>query len=420
MARTLSLLLPGFQRFDCEGCTYCCRSPIVMVTHAERDRILQAGWAERLPGQRLFHRRRWLGRRPFMIAHRPDGACVFLGEDNRCRLHAETGLETKPLPCRLFPFVPVPACDGIRLDVRCDCPSAAANKGRSLSVHAQDIANMLAEMHARPLLAPPAWRGGLNLSTREFATVTEAFVRLLRRSSLDLRARLRAGCLLIETLSEVRPSKVRGERFVELMAMLSEGAATQAVEPPAIPPLRQRSEKMFGQWLFLHAVTDDPRVMQAGRLARTRRSWRRYGQSRAFARGQGPVPEVCPGWPRVTFEQVKAVQPAPDEALEPICRFIHLKLDAHAFAGPAYYGYNVIAGLTALWLFPALAGFFARLRTTEAGRDTINADDVLQGVRTAAATFGTSPDFARLSERMRVRALAEPGVPSAFLARYGA
>lgn len=271
-----------------------------------------------------------------------------------------------------------------------------------------------------PMIAAPSWRGSLKLSSREFVAVTEAFLRLVRKNPLGLRDRLRAGCRLLETLYEVQPGRVRGERFEELMSLLSEGAVAQAGEAAVPgPSLRRRMDKLFGQWLFLHAVADDPRLVRAWLPVKILRSWRRYGQSRAFVRGCGPVPEVCPGWPRVAFEQVAAVQPAPEDALEPVCRFIQIKLDAHAFAGPAYYCHDVIHGLTALWLFPAIAGWFARLRAAGAGRAALIADDVVDGVRTAAATFGVSPVFARPSERFRLRALAVPDVPSALFARYG-
>jgi lysine-N-methylase len=421
MSRSLSVNLPAFQHYDCQNCTYCCRKLLVLITRAERDRILEAGWADRLPGQRLFYRYKRFARRPFMLAHRPDGACVFLGDNKLCRLHAETGIKTKPLPCRLYPFVPTPAIDGVRMDLRCDCLSVAYNKGRSLSVHARDIAQMVAELRMGPQLAAPAWRGWLRLSGREFAAVVEAFVRLVRPGSLDHRSRLRAGCLLLETLYELRPRKVRGERFAELMTLLADGAAMEAAQQTKPDrPLPRRVERLFGQWLFLHALAEDPQLARAGPITKLARSWRRYGQSRVFARGRGLVPRVQDQWPMATFEQLLAVRPAPDEALEPVCRFIQLKLDAHAFAGPAYYDHNVIRGLTALWLFPSIAGWLARLRAAGAGRDAMNAEDVTEGVRAAAATFGLSPVFDRLSERLRLGTLAQAGVPTGLLRRYGA
>ena len=38
-------------------------------------------------------------RKTLMLKSRPDGACVYLTDDNRCRIH-----EVKPDKCRTFPF----------------------------------------------------------------------------------------------------------------------------------------------------------------------------------------------------------------------------------------------------------------------------------------------------------------------------
>ncbi|HSW46378.1 MAG TPA: YkgJ family cysteine cluster protein [Phycisphaerae bacterium] len=420
MSGSLTLHLPGFQRFDCHRCTHCCRDMLVPVTQSEMRRILDSGWSERLPGVTLFHRRGCLADRTHMLAHQPDGACVFLSKDNLCRLHAETGVDIKPLPCRLFPFMPASAIDGLRMDLRCDCPSVAVNKGRSLHVHAQELARLVGQMRLGPRLSAPAWSGRLRLNGREFAAVVEAFVRLLRGKALSPRDRLRAGCLLLDTLYEVRPHKVRGERFVELMALLSEGAETDAASRDSRPPtVPDRLDRLFRQWLFLHMLADDPHLLRAGRLARTRQSWRRYGQSRAFLRGCGTIPRLRDGWPDITFESVMQVRPAPDDALEPVLRFIRVKLDAHAFAGPGYYRHDMIRGLTALLMSPALVGWAARLRAAGAGRGALATDDVIEGLRTTAMTFGLSPLMSRLSERLRLRSLAVPGGPSGLLGRYG-
>ena len=50
---------------------------------------------------------------------------------------------------------------------------------------------------------------------------------------------------------------------------------------------------------------------------------------------------------------------------------------------------------------------------------TLNLDDVLTGVRRAHHTFGVSPVFVNISERLRMRSLARPGVPAEILAVYG-
>ncbi|MBI4582364.1 MAG: YkgJ family cysteine cluster protein, partial [Planctomycetes bacterium] len=363
-------------------------------------------------------------RRLWRLARRADGACVFLGEDNLCRLHAETGAQTKPLACRAYPFVAVPGVGGPRVDLRFDCPSVAGNRGRTLSVHASEVGRLAAESGITGgAVTIPAWGRGRHLTGEEFLAVAAAFDRILQTTAQPLRRRLRIGCQLLDVLYGARIDRVRDERFVELMEMLTTAALQQAEETadepaPPLPPSR-KSIRLFRQWLFLHTIADDPESLSAGRLARLRNSWRRYGYARQFSRADGRVPPVRPDWPATTFAVVSAIGPASEDALEPLCRAMRVKLDAHSFAGPGYFGCDVLAGLTALWLLPAVVGWLARLAAVGGGRGALTAADVVAGVRQAHHTFGVSPVFGRIRERLRLRGLARPGIPAAILAAYG-
>ncbi|NWG32600.1 MAG: YkgJ family cysteine cluster protein [Rhodocyclaceae bacterium] len=425
------IALPVFQRFDCHSCGYCCRHLVVTIDQGQRQAILQAGWERRIPDHPLFERYRLGGRRGWQLAHRPDGRCVFLGDDERCRLHAESGPQLKgppnrmsparglkPLACRLYPFVPTPAPGGVAADLRFDCPSVAANRGRSCVAHRHEVAELSRQIGAVPLSRPPPWPGAGPLEEAELRALVAAFDGLLQRSALARRARLRACCGLLESLCQARVRRVRGPRWAELLSLLADEAAGAATRP-VMTPVPTRAGRLFRQWLFLHAVADEPADLRAGPLGRLQRSWRRYRQARRFVACRGLVPQVAGDWPVTSFEAVDAVQPAQDDDLEPLCRAMRVKLQAYAFAGPAYYRYDLAAGLTALVLMPAVAGWLARLEAVGGGRDRINSQDLLAGLRRTHHTFGVSPAFARLSERWRMRALARPGVPFALLGAYG-
>lgn len=85
--------------FACRRCGACCRIPdgIVRVSDAEIARIARflgkneeefiASLAVLAPD-----------RKGLVLASRPDGACIFLDEENRCRIHP-----VKPDKCRTFP-----------------------------------------------------------------------------------------------------------------------------------------------------------------------------------------------------------------------------------------------------------------------------------------------------------------------------
>src|SRR6185503_5544350 len=62
----------------------------------------------------------------------PDGSCVFLTAEGRCRIHAEFGADAKPLACRMFPLQLVPREKSAVLTMRRACPTAAADKGPEL------------------------------------------------------------------------------------------------------------------------------------------------------------------------------------------------------------------------------------------------------------------------------------------------
>ena len=368
----------------------------------------------------MFIEYRFGGRTLYRLNRRPDGACVFLGSDNLCRLHAETGAATKPLACRAYPFTVTPGAQDIRLDLRMDCPSVAANRGRTLSAHAADIARQILKTAVAKGFQPaPQWgSAGRKQSIQQFLAVAKAFESVFQTPA-PLRLRLRAACELLDLLYAIQANNVRDQRFVELMDLLANAAIEEARDPQKEPTLKPRAARLFRQWMFLHVVVDDPDSLVRGRLARLRTSWQRYGCARRFARGSGPVPQMHADWPTTTFEAVQAVQAGPDEVWEPLERSIRLKLDAHAFAGPGYLAYDLLRGLTALCMMPAVVAWLARLAALTQGRSCVALEDTIVGLRETHYTFGVSPVFVSISEQMRLRALAHPGLVAGIVATYG-
>ncbi len=51
----------------------------------------------------------------------PDGRCIFLSDERRCRLHARWGPHAKPLPCRMFPFRMARTEEGTRVAISPRC-----------------------------------------------------------------------------------------------------------------------------------------------------------------------------------------------------------------------------------------------------------------------------------------------------------
>ena len=90
----------NLKSFECLGCGACCRIPngIVRVSETEISRIAEfLGMTER----DFISKETDVApdRRGLILRSRPDDSCVWLTEDNRCRIHP-----VKPDKCRTFPY----------------------------------------------------------------------------------------------------------------------------------------------------------------------------------------------------------------------------------------------------------------------------------------------------------------------------
>src|SRR5262249_47177887 len=115
------------ENFSCHSCTNCCRDWHVELLAGEAERISTLAWdtGEELHSAKVLMQHSG----KTFLAHRADGACIFLNEANgRCRIHETFGAETKPLGCRLFPFQITPTFGGeASVSARFDCPTVRKN-----------------------------------------------------------------------------------------------------------------------------------------------------------------------------------------------------------------------------------------------------------------------------------------------------
>jgi Fe-S-cluster containining protein len=89
-------------RFSCTQCGQCCATAgeyYVYLTDKESERI-----RAHLQLSRNWFRRRYLQRLEAgvqVLASGPDERCIFLDDDDRCRVYA-----VRPVQCRTYPFWP--------------------------------------------------------------------------------------------------------------------------------------------------------------------------------------------------------------------------------------------------------------------------------------------------------------------------
>lgn len=85
--------------FVCRQCGNCCRVPGHVRLLADEPDALAAALG--LSVETFLETRTLLApdRRALILTNHPDGSCVLLDQQGRCRVHA-----VKPLQCRTFPF----------------------------------------------------------------------------------------------------------------------------------------------------------------------------------------------------------------------------------------------------------------------------------------------------------------------------
>lgn len=352
--------LPLIQNWDCHGCGECCREYQVTVTDEERARIAGQGWADdpSYAGVPLFVRGGSWRRPVYRLNARADNTCIFLDENGRCRIHAKFGSAAKPLACRIYPFVLVPAGDHWRVGIRFACPSAADNRGRRIDNSLDDLREYALALETRENLAErapdaPPLRTGQRVAWSDLVRFNDALLKILRRPDSPLEFRLRL-CLALDSLCrQAKFHAISGPRLTEFLNVVVESLAAEVESDPE----RVEQPGWIGRILFRQAVAlysrrdTGPRrgISARGRVALLRAAWR-------FARGTGPVPRVHGLLPETTFEKLELpAGPLPTVSEQQLTRYYCVKIESMHFFGPTNFRLPYWDGLESLLLtFPAI------------------------------------------------------------------
>ncbi|MCH7592212.1 MAG: YkgJ family cysteine cluster protein [Planctomycetes bacterium] len=396
----LPVLMPNVagQRWSCHSCGMCCRTLVGHLLDHEGERLEQQGWADKLGVAPVVR----VGR-GYALNKRPDGACVFLDADNRCRIHTELGEEAKPLACRIFPFSVRPTRDGWQASLRFDCPSVIESKGAPIGQHRPLLQELTAMMGgAQPTGGPVDLTRGVRAEQEELDTVTTRFVRWFKQKKLTMAQRLIGAARVTTTLEAATLKHVRGERFVELLDLLFEALPAESLTSPATATPRARG--LLRQLAFAHAEHVTLAELTSG-FSRLRRRWQQFRAAGRFRKGHGIVPALPGISGEARFETVEAVAANPDDRArveDLLWRYLIARLEGRSVFGAGYYGWSVVNGLAALCLSVAAAGWIVRYIAAAEGRTMFGFDDVglALGIVDRAAT--RLPALGAVSERARI------------------
>jgi lysine-N-methylase len=406
------------QNWDCQSCTDCCHEYRVGVTDAERESIEQQGWRDdpAMKGVELFAREgSWRGKR-WRLNQRSDGACVFLDEKGGCRIHARFGSAAKPLACRVYPFVLVPAGDQWRVGFRFACPSVTKNIGRPSGDHSPEVreyARLLEDQEGIPgrdFPVPPL-QPGQSVGWPDLLLFGQGVQGILKHSDEPVQRRLRKCLAFANICRQAKFDKLTGKRLAEFINLVGAGLDGEVADKPeTLPPPSWIGRILFRQVLALYARKDTGRnrgVSKHGRLALLRAAWR-------FALGRGMVPRVHGLMRPATFAELDQPRgPLPDQSEQLLERYYRVKVESLQYFGPSNFGLPFWDGLESLVLtYPAIV-WLARALDGPSPEDNLAA-----AVRIVDDNFGFNPLLGLKRQRFGLRTLGRRGELAKLVAWY--
>jgi Fe-S-cluster containining protein len=393
------------QRYSCHGCGNCCRDFTVQLREDDLRKLREQNWEEKSGGPVTIE-----FRGVTYLRQRDDGACVFLMDDGRCRIHNEFGFEAKPIACQLFPFHITPTSRGIVGGLSFACQSVLENKGADLKSHASEVGRMagaLGELQKGRAAGPPMLTDRLRASQKEEESLVQHIDDWLGGGSdadIDLSRRIDGLAWIAQSLARANLDNVRETRFDDLLDVLF-AALPDELEHHPIEPATARQKKMLRQAVF--ARTEDPKLGIIARQGRLRTTLGQLSRNRRFKSARGMSPHIGQGWNIVELREVETIAPASDanevEAIDDLMtRWLRATVLGSRAWGMGYYGWSMINGLQTIMLNIACVGWLARLHAAGEGRRTLAVQDVRAAIGRIDRTAGRAKWLGSSAERLRL------------------
>lgn len=435
------------QRWSCHSCGNCCRSLTGHLTQAERRRLDAQNWRTELGVEPYLS----LGR-GFVLNKTTDDVCVFLDPNNRCRIHAKYGEAAKPIACRIFPFSARPVREGWQISLRFDCPTVADSKGEPIATYKPWLAELVSEIDESSSKSDAvALTGGIIATPREVESLMSHLLGWLNLSNpgetrhhpplpsgpngvqgnselgatphhpplargdkggsdchtslrLAITDRLIGAAHFTTLLAGARLEKVRDERFVELLDILSSSWPEECVVERDEPSAPQSA--MLRLLVFAHVEHVTLAEMKSGTWGRTRKKINQLHRARKMRRGRGFAPTLLgfqlPEQP--SFDALESVAPAPatDVRVEHLLhRYLSARFTGRTVFGDGYYGWPVFLGLSALWSAVAATGWLARYHAAGHGRNQLEFSDIAAALAVVDRAATRLPSLGTAAERLR-------------------
>ena len=395
---------PSFQNWSCQGCGECCRGyHLVRISPEEKQRIEAQGWKTTdgvEPDAMIVPE----GSR-FRLGHQASGACVFLDDTGRCRIHARFSEAAKPLACRLYPFAIHPAGDKLVVSLRFSCPSAAANHGKAVPAQLAELRELATEFVPADFqgIPPPPVLKTERLGWPDFLRFVARLDATLADASVPMTLKLLRALHWLGAVEKAEFDQIAGPAADEILTALAQSAKEKLPEVPRTMAVPSRLGRFFFRTLVMqYARRDTLQDREAGLR------WQMLAAVLRFARATGRVPKLQSGFPEADFATIeKPFGPLPPEAEALLTRFFRVKVQGLHFCGRAYYDVPLVEGFRSLALTYPVILWLAHWFAAGEGSAALSAAHVARAITVADHHHGYLPLLGSRGFRWRVRLLAQ-------------
>jgi lysine-N-methylase len=413
--------LPILERWDCNQCGICCRQTVIPLDEADRAKIEAQRWSDQPEYQNVRTiESHGLFQKSYTLAKQPDGSCIFLTREGRCRVHELHGADAKPRVCRMFPLQPVPVGAETLVTLRRSCPTAAADKGRPVTEHLAELKLLLtpgdavAEATMAPTAAPMAAKTsappkilrGLSRDWPDTRRVAAIFERLLADQRFPLVRRWVHTLQFCRLLGECRLRKLRAmdsPAFIELLRVLERAAIGEsgqffAERTPPTATAMVLFRQTAGDFARLHPRT----AIRPGAVLRMRLAAAAW----MLARGNGELPPLVEGFPPATFADLERPLGALDPAMiDPLDQYFATLAASWRYALLGYRDWPLVEGIRAAALSYAVALWMLRWAS---GLEQVRGKELIPIIGALDRSLGYGPLRGR-RHRRRVATIAGTG-----------
>ncbi len=418
----LPLQLPTIQNWSCHNCGGCCTQHLIEVTEEERQRILSQNWtpADGIPAEQPVLE--WHAGPPwkkrYRLAHRANGACVFLDDNKLCRIHAKFGEAAKPLACRIYPYAFHPQGKSVTVSLRYSCPSVVKNLGRPLPQQMSDL--RIIENFVIPegveRIAAPALSPGSRVDWPVFRRFVLNLDQILAETQTPFIVRLIQALAWTNLIQQARFDGLSDQKLHEFLQLVTAAVHVEFAKLPEPMAEPSRVGRMYFRLAAAqYARKDTVADLKGGWSAR----WKLLRAVLRFSKGQGLVPPLQTGFEPVPFADLEnSCGPLSAEADELLTRYLRVKVQGLHFCGRAFYDVPFVEGFASLALIIPVTLWLARWRARSQQRAAWNLEDLQFALTVADHHHGFSPALGQSASRRRIRYLMSSGDLTRLCAWY--